>query len=373
MPVRFERARGIEQLDPPHAVLALLHAGDAVLLGGLTDEDLEGLGLTEPTIEALLRDDGVFDARESEQVLGLWRSSRTGDFGWIQDIQPFFEVDEDWRAVVVTSWALRNAHFDAEALVHGSVGARANTLLMLSGMESTVTDVQAIYLQLAAEVAEGKVTTFENVAFVASSAIVGGVVGSLTLGAGIGQLSKVAGWMGEKMIAVDDWVEDLSFRWLAASWLVESDPARVAVVANSFYVEAGEISRSQPSVAQGKRVRMLLAAYRGLSEELAQHMTANGPLMPNLVSMRLGDARESLKALGIDRVTPFDAVAPDGQARSYYNASKWVVCGQWPDEGAALADAAKGAILGYCRPGERVPGHFLQKRLVEVRNAVAGG
>ena len=40
---------------------------------------------------------------------------------------------------------------------------------------------------------------------------------------------------------------------------------------------------------------------------------------------------------------------------------------------ATLAEAAKGAVLGYSRPGERVLAHFLQKRLVEVRNEVAGG
>ncbi|WP_156023116.1 PASTA domain-containing protein [Terracoccus sp. 273MFTsu3.1] len=359
--LHVEVPQALAILDPPRDVVRALHIGELMVLGGLSEDEGQSFGITDFRVTELIEGTESFTPEERPLVTAMWHSSKVGGIEWLQSMNTLLEpIDEPWRAALAVVWAVRNQFLPGPGPDSGGTGTRANTLLYLSGMDMSCSDIQAYYRALADDIAEGKVSTMENLAFVVGSAAAGATVGFFTMGGGIGATAKAVGWLGGKFTETDDWVLDLSLSFLVANIFAEVDPGRVRAVAEAFYRNAGEMSRSEPNSAQGRRIRMLLAAYKELTLDAQGPDEAATLMVPNLVGMRLGDAKNALRALGINEMRLVDAVGADGQERGTMMENRWVVRAQLPAPGTAR-DAR--VTLAYSRPGERIVAHLLQDRL----------
>lgn len=357
----FDPSRAFVDLDPPSYVTELHRLGEVVILGSLDDDGLNELGLREAGVLRLV--DAAADDVSASTYRAAWTSSRAGDTDWMHLVQPWMDRTTDaWRAVLAGTWALHNSFMDRSLLDTGPMGNRSNCLLYLAGVGVTVSDIQYLYMNAAEKAAEGKPTAFDQAAFFAGSFASGFVVGTLTMGAGLGLLNKAVAWAGGKMMEVDPWTEELTLRWLLASQLAEEDPLRTRRVGQLLYDEAGALSRTQPSTIQGRKVRMLLAAYRDLEHNSAIDDSSTSATMPNVVGMRLSDAIDALAALRIGVDESFDAARPAGEERYPMVKSNWIVRGQRPSAGSEV-EPNMHVALAFSKAGERVLANQLTARL----------
>ncbi len=357
----FDPPRALVDLRPPPELTALHRLWEIAILGGLGEDGLIELGLNEEKVLRLLDNDQGDGSAEAYR--SVWASSKAGGTEWMSIAQPWFaRPSEGWLAVLAGAWSLHNSFMDAALLDTGAIGNRANCLLYLTQAGATVTDVQFTYAQAAAQVAEGKTTAFDDAAFMAGSLATGAVVGALTMGAGIGLVTQAVSWAGGKLVEVDPWTEELTLRWLLASQLAEDDPDRTRHVAQAFYSEAGALSRTQPSASQGRKIRMLLAAYHDLITETESDGIAATATMPNVVGMRLSDATDALRALGLRVDSFFDAARPPGEDRVAIRKSAWIVRGQQPEPDFEV-ERTTNVVLAYSKADERVLANDLAARL----------
>lgn len=363
-PGALEMSSAFRVLEPPPPVCRALHAGQFAILGGLDNEDLQAVGLSPDRVRVLIRESDTLDPEGKATVQRAWDTSKDGETTWLRIMEETLDVSEGWRYALAASWALYSPFFDAQFLVYGPVGSRANALLHVAHVDLTVTEIQESCYSLAAEVAEGQVSAFESSALLASSMVAGGMAGYFTAGAGVPLVAKAAEWAGARLAHADDWVVDLAERWFVASALVEDDPVRVTKVAEGLYAEAGALSGTASSAVQGRRVRMLLSAYQSLLAALHEEGTTDSqPSIPNVVGMRLSDAKAALRTLGIEDIDEVDACAPAGEQRFAMMESKWLVRGQRPAAGTPYAEMRGPARLAYSRPNERVFTSVVERRL----------
>lgn len=363
-PGALEMSNAFRALEPPPHVLKALHAGQFAILGGLDDEDLQAIGLSPTRVRALLRESEALDSEGMATVRSAWNTSKKGDTSWLRIMEEALDLSEGWRYALAASWALYSPFFDAQFLEYGPVGSRANALLHVAHVDLTVTEIQASCYSLAAEVAEGQVSAFQSSALFASSMVAGGMAGYFTGGAGVPLVARAAEWVGGRLAHADDWVVDLAERWFVTSALIGDDPSRVLKVAEGLYAEAGALSGAAPSAVQGKRVRMLLSAYQDLLAALREEgATGSQPSIPNVVGMRLSDAKAALRAIGVQDIEEVDACSREGEQRFAIMESKWLVRGQKPAAGTPFAEMRGPARLAYSRPDERVFTTVVERRL----------
>lgn len=340
-----------------------LHGGYFAILGGLTDEELEEVGLSSSKVREMIIDAWVADAARQQKVLSIWEASRSPNTEWLRLMEEMLDLDEAWRLALAAAWTLTSPYVDTAHLASGPLGSRANALLHIAAVDLTVSDIRETFVSMACEVAEGRVSAFTKGAMYFSSFAAGAVVGYVSGGAGVPLVTKAADWVGSKLTEPGGWELELTERWILASAFAQYDSERVTKIARMLYSEASELSRSSPGAAQSVRVKMLLSGYQSLMDLVREPDDFEGLVLPSLVGMRLSDAREALSALGVCSLELVDAFAPQGSDRFPMLESKWIVRGQSPTAETPISELVGPVRLAYARPDERVLEAVVRSRL----------
>ncbi|WP_157720573.1 PASTA domain-containing protein [Friedmanniella luteola] len=354
----------MKDLRPPQDVVTCLHAGDLVIISALNDEELGDAGLSAEIVRSAINGAPFCRPRSRAALAEIWTTSRSGDTAWISLMQPLLPHDPYWRSIVGAHWALYNAYFNEQYLDTGKVGTRANTLLEITDAGATVSDHQVLFTELAESIAAGKLSAFQHGAIFGSMLVAGGVVGFFTAGAGASLVGRAGGWVEGSLENVDDWVSELALRYLLASIIEEHDRKRHLGVAKTIHEEAQAIGRSDPNPRGSKQFRMLMGAYAKMLEGMAPDTADTTQTIPDVVGLRLGDAKAMLRTAGFVTIVQFDAAPPAEGPRSAWSESRWNVRGQWPSPGVAC-DPSSTIRLAYSRPEERVRQQDMDRRLRE--------
>lgn len=351
----------LSRLAAPREVLAAHSLGEILMCAGLDESEVQASGLSDGAVIELINASPELSLISSDRALTMWRSSAEGGLAWLEVMREIVvPIDEHWRVAMGISWALRSQFTQGLVPDSGEVGLRVNGLLYASRLDFSCADVQHAYFGLAKDIAEGKTSGMEDLAFVAGSAVTGAVVGYLSMGAGVGVLGKAVGWASERLHAIDEWTLDHAYSFMLASAFLDTQPERAQMMADHYYRTAMEISRNDPSGGQARRVRMLLHAYKTLSAPTDDRPAS--VWVPDLVGMRLGDAVNALKAVGINTVSFVDAVAPEQEHRTPLSRNKWVVRGQSPAPSTKASPGIE-VTLAFSRANERALPHLVDLRL----------
>lgn len=359
---QFSVPPSLAAVDTPREIVELYHLGELGILGGAGEQQLESVGLDRGAVTRHLEEMGADP--HTEALRTVWASSQKRSLAWLELLGSRLEpLSPGWRSTLTSVWATTSSFLRPEMLLSGTTGTRAGLLMYLTRTGATVFDVQSSVTALAETMAAEKPSLLQKSALMGSSFIGGQALDLFVGGIGATIAGHAAQWgqdkLSRQLTAVEPWIEELALTYTLALGLRSDEPARVKQVVEGMRESASAISRTQPSASQTKRIKLLLWTQHAL---LAEHGEQHSPghVMPNVVGMRLGDAREVLKSIGYGNFLTADAVRPPHEARTPRIESRWQVRGQLPPEGGPLPDQI---VLAFSKPEESILAAVMHKHM----------
>lgn len=359
---RFTAPNSLVAVDAPREVIELYHLGEIGILGGASEQVLDSVGLDNNSVFRHLEQLG--DSAHASELRLVWESSRRRALAWLELLEGrLAPLSPGWRSTLTSVWATTSSFLPPGLLLSGTTGTRAGLLMHLTRTGATVHDVQTSVTALAETMAAEKPSLLEKSALLGTSFIGGQALDFFVGGIGATIAGQATQWGQEKLsrqlTAVEPWIEELALTYTLALGLKSDEPERVQQVVEGMREAASAISRTQPSASQTKRIKLLLWTQHALLAEHGQQRT-RGHVMPNVVGMRLSDAREVLKSIGYGNLSVADAVRSPQEARSPRIESRWQVRGQLPPEGGPLPDQI---VLAFSKPDESTLAAVMHKHM----------
>lgn len=359
---QFTVPPGLEAVHAPSEVVELHHLGELGILGGASEQELDSVGLTRTAVARHLA--SLDETAHAQALQTVWQSSLKRSLAWLELLGGRLErLSPGWRSTLTSVWATSSSFLPPKMLLSGTTGIRAGLLMHLTHTGATVFDVQSSVTALSETMAAEKPSLLEKSALLGTSFIGGQALDIFVGGIGATVAGHATSWGQQKLTkqltAVEPWIEELALTYTLALGLKSDEPALVKRVVEELRESASAISRTQPSAAQTKRIKLLLWTQHAL---LAEHGEARAAahVMPNVVGMRLSDAREVLKSIGYANISVADAVNPPQSARTPRIESRWQVRGQLPAEGGPLPDRI---VLAFSKPGESLLTAVMHKNM----------